>query len=77
LNVELHLTADNKIRLVLIGDDYGELYFHDFNAFAAFIEQCHDFIKGYKTWAEAYTDTLITEITEIPIPEAFLEAFDD
>ena len=74
MNVELHLTDDNRIRLVLMGDDYGELYFNDFSAFAAFIEQCHDFVGGYKTFAEAYADTMMMET---PISEAFLEAFND
>ena len=65
--IEISQSDDNQIHLVLKGLAEGVVHFHDINAFAASIEKCHEFIGNY----EEYVRTLI------PIPEPFLDAFDD
>ncbi len=72
MHVELHLD-NNQIHLVLVGEGQGELHFRDFSAFTAFIEKCCDFVEGYQPFIEAYAALVVTET---PIPEPFLEAFD-
>jgi len=74
LHVELYQTEDNQIHIVLQGEGHGELHFRDFNAFAAFIEKCYDFVERYEAFAEAYANLVMMET---PIPEPFLDALDD
>ena len=74
MNVELYQTDDDQIHLVLHGEGHGELHFRDFSAFAAFIKKCYDFVECYEGFIEAYANLLMMET---PIPEPFLDAFDD
>jgi len=67
LQVEIDISDDGQIRLVLGGQAHGETHFRGFNAFAAFVKECHEWIENVKRFA----------VTETPIPEAFLRAFDD
>ena len=74
MDVELYLTEDNQIHLVLQGEGHGELHFRNFSAFAAFIEEVHALFHGYRQSIEVCQELLMMET---PIPEPFLDAFDD
>jgi len=74
LHFELYLTDDNQIHLVLQGEACGAIVFRDTGAFAAFMEEVHALFHDYKQFIEAYQELLMMET---PIPEPFLDAFDD
>ena len=74
MHIELSLTEDNHIHLVLDGEGHGELLFHNYSAFAAFIKKCLEFVDSYEAFTEIYGQP---GVTETPIPQPFLDAFDE
>ena len=67
LQVEMSISDDGQIHLIFRGQAQGVADFRDVNVFAAFVEECYEWIESCKRSA----------MTETPIPEAFLRAFDD
>ena len=67
MQVDIYVTSDNQIQMLLQGPAQGAATFPDFETFARFIEGCQGFIDRH---AQARDDS-----TSIPKP--FLDAFDD
>jgi len=74
MHIELSLTENNHIHLVLDGEGHGELLFHNYSAFAAFIKKCLEFVESYEAFTEIYG---LPGVIETPIPQPFLDAFDE
>ena len=67
MQVDIYVTSNNQIQVLLQGPAQGAATFPDFDTFARFIEGCQGFIN---IRAQAADDS-----TSIPKP--FLDAFDD
>jgi hypothetical protein len=65
--IEISQSDDNQIQMVVQGAAKGIVYFRDINVFYAFIEKCAEFIDNH--------EGVIMTLT--PIPEPFLDAFND
>lgn len=65
--VEISQSDDNQIQMVVHGAAKGIIYFRDKDMLYAFIEKCADFVYNHEGYVEALA----------PIPEPFLEAFND
>ena len=65
--IEISQSDDNQIQMVVQGAAKGIVYFRDINVFYAFIEKCAEFIDNH--------EGVIRTLT--PIPEPFLDAFND
>lgn len=74
MHIELSLTENNHIRLVLEGEGHGELLFPNYSTFAAFINKCYEFMESYEVFIETYGHL---GVIETPIPQPFLDAFND
>ena len=66
MQVDIYLTSNNQIQVVLQGPAQGVATFPDFDTFARFIEGCQGFINSR---AQAVKDSA-------SIPQPFLDAFD-
>jgi len=67
LQVDIYITGNNQIQVLLQGPAQGAATFRDFDTFARFIEGCQGFINKQIQRDENSTS----------IPQAFLDAFDD
>ena len=67
VTVEISQADNSQIQMVLQGAAKGIVYFRDINVFYAYIEKCAEFIDNHEGFIRALT----------PIPEPFLEAFND
>ena len=67
VTVDIYQSEDNQIQMVIQGAAEGIVYFRDINVFYAYIEKCAEFIDNHEEFVRALT----------PIPEPFLEAFND
>ncbi len=67
LQVDIYLTSNNQIQVLLQGPAQGAATFPDFDTFARFIEGCQGFIDK-QVQAGKNSDS---------IPQAFLDAFDE
>lgn len=65
--IEISQSDDNQIQMVVQGAAKGIVYFRDINVFYAFIEKCAEFIGNHEGFVRTLT----------PIPEPFLDAFND
>jgi hypothetical protein len=67
MQVDIYVTSDNQIQLLLQGPAQGAATFPDFDTFARFIEGCQGFINRHPQAADDSTS----------IPKPFLDAFDN
>jgi len=67
LQVDIYLTSNNQIQVLLQGPAQGAATFPDFDTFARFIEGCQGFINRH----------IQVEKNSASIPQPFLDAFDD
>jgi hypothetical protein len=67
MQVDIYVTGNNQIQVLLQGPAQGAATFPDFDTFARFIEGCQGFINRH---AKAGDDST-------SIPQPFLDAFDD
>ena len=67
MQVDIYVTGNNQIQVLLQGPAQGAATFPDFDTFARFIEGCQEFIN--KRIQEHDNST--------PIPRPVLDAFDD
>jgi len=67
VTVDIFQSDDDQIQMVIQGAAKGIVYFCDINVFYAFIEKCAEFIDTDKGFVRERT----------PIPEPFLNAFND
>ena len=67
MQVDIYLTSNNQIQVVLQGPAQGVATFPDFDTFARFIEGCQGFINRH---SQADKDST-------SIPQPFLDAFND
>jgi hypothetical protein len=67
MQVDIYLTSNNQIQVLLQGPAQGAATFPDFNTFVRFIEGCQGFISKHVQVDEDSPS----------IPQAFLDAFDD
>jgi hypothetical protein len=67
MQVDIYVTSDNQIQLLLQGPAQGAATFPDFDTFARFIEGCQGFINRHAQAADDSTS----------IPKPFLDAFND
>jgi hypothetical protein len=67
VTVEIFQSDDSQIQMVIQGAAKGIVYFRDINVFYAFIEKCAEFIDTNEWFVREQT----------PIPEPFLNAFND
>ena len=67
LQVDIYITGNNQIQVLLQGPAQGAATFRDFDTFARFIEGCQSFINRHTQRDENSTS----------IPQIFLDAFDD
>ncbi len=74
MHIEISLTENKHIHLVLYGEGNGELWFPNYSTFATFIKKCHEFLESYEAFIETYGHL---GVTETPIPQPFLDAFDE
>lgn len=78
LHVDIYQCAKGHIHVSLRGDAVGLAAFDDSQVFAKFVSLCQDFIKKGDR-PETIMEWLIEQNFRYdpPIPEAFLDAFDD
>jgi hypothetical protein len=67
MQVDIYLTSNNQIQVLLQGPAQGAATFPDFDTFARFIEGCQGFINRQ----------IQADNNSMSIPEAFLDAFDE
>jgi hypothetical protein len=67
MQVDIYITDNNQIQVLLQGPAQGAATFRDFDTFARFIEGCQGFISR---------NTQVNG-NSISIPQPFLDAFDD
>ena len=67
MQVDIYVTSNNQIQVLLQGPAQGAATFPDFNTFARFIKGCRGFIDRH---AQAGDDST-------SIPQPFLDAFND
>lgn len=67
LQVDIYLTSNNQIQVLLQGPAQGAATFPDFDTFARFIEGCQGFINKQ----------IQADKNSMSIPQAFLDAFDE
>lgn len=67
MQVDIYITSDSKIQLLLQGPAQGTAIFPDFDTFARFIEGCQGFINKHSQ----------KDKNPSSIPQPFLDAFDD
>ena len=67
MQVDIYLTSNYQIQLVLQGPAQGVVTFPDFDTFVRFIEGCQDFIN----------QRIQADHGSISIPQPFLDAFDE
>jgi hypothetical protein len=67
MQVDIYVTSNNEIQVLLQGPAQGLATFNDFSTFARFIEGCQRFIDS-QTKADDSTPS---------IPKPFLDAFND
>ena len=67
MQVDIYVTSNNQIQMLLQGPAQGAATFPDFDTFARFIEGCQGFINRH-----AQEDKDSTSI-----PQPFLDAFND
>ena len=67
MQVDIYVTSDSQIQLLLQGPAQGAATLTDFETFARFIEGCQGFINRHAQAADNSTS----------IPQPFLDAFDD
>jgi hypothetical protein len=66
MQVDIYLTSNNQIQVLLQGPAQGAATFPDFDTFARFIEGCQGFIDRQRQADNSMS-----------IPQAFLDAFDE
>jgi hypothetical protein len=67
MQVDIYVTSNNQIQVLVQGPAQGAATFPDFDTFARFIEGCRGFIDSNLQVADDSTS----------IPKPFLDAFDD
>jgi hypothetical protein len=67
MQVDIYLTGNNQIQVLLQGPAQGAATFPDFDTFARFIAGCQGFINRH----------IQVDKDSPSIPQAFLDAFDD
>ena len=67
MQVDIYLTSNNQIQVLLQGPAQGAATFPDFDTFARFIEGCQGFINK----------RIQADNNSPSIPRAFLDAFDE
>jgi len=67
MQVDIYVTSNNQIQMLLQGPAQGAAAFPDFDTFARFIEGCQGFINRHIQAGDDSTS----------IPQPFLDAFDD
>jgi hypothetical protein len=67
MQVDIYVTSNNQIQVLLQGPAQGAATFPDFDTFARFIEGCQGFINRHAQAGDGSTS----------IPQPFLDAFND